>query len=165
MCALHQMAGRQFARLVRAPSPPLLAGPDTRTATVLPRTAAKWTSTRMEITAEVAAMCVLKVASRKAVLAMLAMAVALAEWRGQECLQYAQVCSAGTCLAGLSCPAGYADCDGISANGCEIDINADPSNCGVCGNVCIAPNGTCTDGVCAAGKTQPPGNGGSGAAP
>ncbi len=38
------------------------------------------------------------------------------------------------------------DCDGEVDNG--IDIFSDPENCGACGEVCPAPNGSCRAGVC-----------------
>lgn len=54
-------------------------------------------------------------------------------------------CDIGTCLPG------YANCDGVSSTGCEIDLRQDPQNCGACGNHCQAPTGgtvTCTAGMC-----------------
>jgi hypothetical protein len=62
-------------------------------------------------------------------------------------------CVASTCGV-AACHAGYTDCDGAYANGCEFDnatFQTDPNNCGVCGNVCTAPNGTvdCVSGECA----------------
>jgi hypothetical protein len=49
-----------------------------------------------------------------------------------------------------SCQPGKADCDGSSANGCEVTVSADPQNCGGCGISCFAANGTatCNGGVC-----------------
>ncbi len=44
------------------------------------------------------------------------------------------------------CDSGYANCDLDVANGCEININEDPNNCGSCGNVCSS--GVCKEGVC-----------------
>ncbi len=44
-------------------------------------------------------------------------------------------CVAGGC--GSTCTAGFADCDGIAANGCESTAS-DATNCGTCGNVCPA---------------------------
>ena len=52
-------------------------------------------------------------------------------------------CSGGGCS--IACSAGYIDCDGNNANGCEINKLTDVNNCGACGNVCA--NG-CTNGVC-----------------
>ena len=60
------------------------------------------------------------------------------------------VCSAGACALG-SCNAGFANCDGIAANGCETNVFASPTSCGSCGRVCAAPTGgaaACASGVC-----------------
>jgi hypothetical protein len=57
-------------------------------------------------------------------------------------------CTSGVCRIAV-CPAGFSDCDGIAANGCETNTNASPTNCGACGHVCTA-----TPSVCAAGKCQ-----------
>ena len=63
----------------------------------------------------------------------------------------AAVCEGGRC--GLRCEAGFADCDGVSANGCEVDTRASASHCGACGNTCAAgPNATAT---CAMGRCAP----------
>ncbi|MBK8697504.1 MAG: hypothetical protein IPN17_35930, partial [Deltaproteobacteria bacterium] len=48
-------------------------------------------------------------------------------------------CAAGTC--GFTCNAGFADCDRNPANGCELNIGSDPSNCGACGAACAISNG------------------------
>jgi hypothetical protein len=58
-------------------------------------------------------------------------------------------CSAGACF--FQCTAGHADCDGAPANGCEIDISTDLSNCGGCGKACGTAHGTpsCSGGACA----------------
>ncbi|MFO0603598.1 MAG: hypothetical protein U0324_10515 [Polyangiales bacterium] len=58
-------------------------------------------------------------------------------------------CSAGAC-GYTACNAGFADCDGNRANGCEVNLNADPSNCGRCGNACAPANATaaCSAGAC-----------------
>ena len=60
-----------------------------------------------------------------------------------------ETCSAGSCQIGV-CDAGYANCDGSAGNGCEVSITNDAQNCGGCGNVCIAANGTnqCVAGAC-----------------
>ncbi|MFO0563478.1 MAG: hypothetical protein U0269_35975 [Polyangiales bacterium] len=59
------------------------------------------------------------------------------------------VCTAGGCGI-ASCNAGFADCDGNPANGCEVDTRTNAANCGMCGTVCSTPNGTasCAMGVC-----------------
>ena len=60
-------------------------------------------------------------------------------------------CAGGTC--GITCNAGFADCDGNAANGCEVNLRTDAAHCGACGTVC--PSGargmaTCAGGVCGA---------------
>ena len=55
-------------------------------------------------------------------------------------------CSTGRCVIS-QCSPGWADCDGVFANGCERNIATDSLNCGVCGNKC--PVGTtCSGGKC-----------------
>ncbi len=49
------------------------------------------------------------------------------------------MCLDGICL--FDCAAGFADCDGDPANGCEVNLRSDPSNCGRCGEACGAPDG------------------------
>lgn len=60
-----------------------------------------------------------------------------------------QGCAAGTCVI-AACNSGFANCDNVYADGCEINTNTNVNNCGNCGNVCTAPNGTaaCTAGTC-----------------
>jgi len=53
-------------------------------------------------------------------------------------------CSAGVCTI-ASCNAGFADCNGLPADGCETDYLWDTNNCGGCGNYC---NGICDNGGC-----------------
>ncbi|MEI8256798.1 MAG: hypothetical protein WCJ30_14075, partial [Deltaproteobacteria bacterium] len=58
-------------------------------------------------------------------------------------------CAASTC--GLTCTAGFGDCDANRANGCESQLNSDPANCSTCGHACAAgANATaaCAMGVC-----------------
>ncbi|HQK20349.1 MAG TPA: hypothetical protein PLJ27_23020, partial [Polyangiaceae bacterium] len=43
-------------------------------------------------------------------------------------------CQSGNC--GFVCQGRFADCDGNASNGCETDLNTDPSHCQQCGNVC-----------------------------
>jgi hypothetical protein len=49
--------------------------------------------------------------------------------------------ASGTCTSGVcgspTCSAGFADCDGKAANGCESIPSGDVNNCGACGNVCL----------------------------
>jgi hypothetical protein len=66
-------------------------------------------------------------------------------------------CRAGACAIG-SCNAGFADCDGVAANGCEVSLTTDPTHCGACATACAFANATaactsgrCTLGACAAG--------------
>lgn len=61
----------------------------------------------------------------------------------------AAACSRGVCsLAG--CNAGFANCDGNQANGCETNTASDSSNCGGCGANCALPNAppVCSGGRC-----------------
>ncbi len=57
------------------------------------------------------------------------------------------VCSYGTC--GRQCVSGRADCNGNPSDGCEVNTNSDPQNCGGCGIVCDAVAGqACVRGRC-----------------
>ncbi|MFO0601680.1 MAG: SUMF1/EgtB/PvdO family nonheme iron enzyme [Polyangiales bacterium] len=57
-------------------------------------------------------------------------------------------CAAGACT--LACAAGFADCDGDAANGCEVDTRTTPAHCGACRAACAVANGTpaCRAGRC-----------------
>jgi hypothetical protein len=68
---------------------------------------------------------------------------------GHACaLPHAQPsCGGGQCNTAF-CDAGFSDCDGQVATGCEHDVTDDPANCGGCGNACV------TDRVCSAGSCQ-----------
>ena len=57
-------------------------------------------------------------------------------------------CAMGVC--GITCLAGYGNCDGNGLNGCESTFNTDPRNCGACGNVCPTAAGATPS--CAAGR-------------
>ncbi len=61
--------------------------------------------------------------------------------------------SIGACINGqcqiAACISGFANCDNITANGCETDILNSPTNCGGCNIVCNLPNATST---CIAGQ-------------
>jgi hypothetical protein len=53
-------------------------------------------------------------------------------------------CAAGQCFID-HCGYGYADCNKVLSDGCEINLMTDPANCGECEKVC--PNG-CSQGNC-----------------
>jgi len=55
----------------------------------------------------------------------------------------------GACKV-ASCTAGWADCNGNAADGCEQDVFTTLANCGGCGTACTIANGTgvCEMGVC-----------------
>ena len=55
-------------------------------------------------------------------------------------------CNNGRCI--LSCAAGFADCDGAPANGCESDTRADPRHCGSCTQSCDERTQQCVSGAC-----------------
>ncbi len=56
----------------------------------------------------------------------------------------------------VSCAPGFADCNGLAADGCEADL-ASPQSCGACGNTCVVPQATaiCNAGSCAIGSCDP----------
>jgi hypothetical protein len=67
------------------------------------------------------------------------------------------VCTAGSCVE--NCNAGYANCDGNAANGCEVNTSSNVSNCGTCNNVCPTPGGgtpNCVGGICGISSCTPP---------
>jgi hypothetical protein len=70
---------------------------------------------------------------------------------GQPCsvANATSTCASGTCAIS-SCNAGFGNCDGQTANGCEANTTTSVTNCGACGIVCNSTNGTpsCTAGVC-----------------
>ena len=57
-------------------------------------------------------------------------------------------CVAAACQ--IACATGFSDCDDDRSNGCEKKTDSDANNCGACGKVCDAGNGTprCNMGVC-----------------
>jgi hypothetical protein len=59
---------------------------------------------------------------------------------------YGGRCASGQCQVG-ACLAGYGNCDGNDANGCEVNIMTDRNNCGRCGNVCGSGQ-ICVSGIC-----------------
>lgn len=58
------------------------------------------------------------------------------------------LCTAGTC--GWECAAGFADCNGEPADGCEIDTANDPLHCGACESSCVndLASLSCREGTC-----------------
>jgi len=57
-------------------------------------------------------------------------------------------CTSGSC--GFACEDGWADCNGRIDDGCEVNTNSDPGNCGGCGKPCDAVAGqACVNGQCA----------------
>jgi hypothetical protein len=59
-------------------------------------------------------------------------------------------CTAGSCGI-ASCDPGFKDCNNMPIDGCETDIETDPSNCGACASPCTLAHATsnCTGGNCA----------------
>ena len=45
-------------------------------------------------------------------------------------------CEDGDCKI-IACDAGYADCNGVVTDGCEVLVSSDVSNCGSCSNACF----------------------------
>ena len=54
-------------------------------------------------------------------------------------------CVDGQCAIG-TCDPGRADCNGELDDGCELDTDIDPVNCGACGRDCLG--GACSGGAC-----------------
>jgi hypothetical protein len=50
--------------------------------------------------------------------------------------------------AGVVCARGLVDCNGDAADGCEVDVQRDRSNCGSCGAVCTVLGASCVGGQC-----------------
>ena len=59
-------------------------------------------------------------------------------------------CTNGGC-GYTACVAGYADCDGIAANGCEANLNTDPLHCGTCVTSCATQVQNASGAACSAG--------------
>jgi hypothetical protein len=64
-------------------------------------------------------------------------------------------CMGGVCT--LNCAAGFGNCDGNYANGCEADLTSDPAHCATCNNMCPHFGGTasCVASVCHIACTAP----------
>jgi hypothetical protein len=69
-------------------------------------------------------------------------------------------CEGSTCVI-IACDSGFADCDGITSNGCEAQLANDVNNCGACKNVCNGANATmaCQAGTCVVAICGDPGFG------
>src|SRR5262249_3660752 len=66
-------------------------------------------------------------------------------------------CVNNSCVVAMDKP-GFFDCNRMSNDGCESDIQNDPNNCSGCGRKCAAvQNGaaSCTGGLCGVGKCNP----------
>ncbi len=57
--------------------------------------------------------------------------------------------AAGACVV-ASCVAGFANCDGVAANGCEVYLDTDPARCGACSGRACAAGQLCEGGACVA---------------
>ena len=59
------------------------------------------------------------------------------------------ICVDNECTIG-QCNEGYANCNELDEDGCEVDLLTDPNHCGGCGIVCDLANAsaTCVDGEC-----------------
>jgi hypothetical protein len=59
-------------------------------------------------------------------------------------------CGASRCE--LSCNSGFADCNQVNSDGCEIDVDTNLNDCGACGNICGSAGTSavaCNQGSCA----------------
>lgn len=67
------------------------------------------------------------------------------------------LCVSGDCTLGACLP-GFENCDGIAANGCEVNIRTSLNHCGSCNSVCELTNGieACTNGACVLAGCHPP---------
>jgi hypothetical protein len=64
----------------------------------------------------------------------------------------------GQCMVS-SCVGAWSDCDRDTSNGCEVDLDSDVNNCGLCGAVCEDPkNGeaACGGADCYVRRCEPP---------
>ncbi|KAI8471087.1 MAG: hypothetical protein J3K34DRAFT_468555 [Monoraphidium minutum] len=63
-------------------------------------------------------------------------------------------CAGGVRAIG-ACNAGFANCDGLVANGCEVNLATSAGNCGACGTVCPAATPYCSASTCVATEVVP----------
>ena len=54
----------------------------------------------------------------------------------------------GSSSGALMCPPNMANCDGIAAHGCDVNLQNNPQHCGSCTNVCKPPMLLCAGGQC-----------------
>ena len=68
-------------------------------------------------------------------------------------------CTTGRCTVG-TCVAGWGDCNGLPDDGCEANLQSDPTHCGTCDVGCSSNNGTasCNLGQCSIACTSGFGN-------
>jgi hypothetical protein len=57
-------------------------------------------------------------------------------------------CANSACTV-VACNPGFANCNGVPGDGCEINTNTDKNNCGTCGHAC----GNCVNGACGCNNT------------
>jgi hypothetical protein len=75
---------------------------------------------------------------------------------GRACTPYpnlTRACGNGACVPGV-CLTGFADCNTMIVDGCEVSTQSDPNNCGACGRACTSlPNASamCAGGACSIG--------------
>ena len=71
---------------------------------------------------------------------------------GSDCVS--GMCTNGVCKASVVCMPGTANCDGNATNGCEVNTNNDPKNCGKCGTLCPMNKPACIAGICVSQTTM-----------
>jgi len=64
---------------------------------------------------------------------------------GVSAPNFSATCTHGVCEG--ACTTGFADCDSLAENGCEVDLRIDNRNCGACGKACL-PAQVCSEGQC-----------------
>lgn len=57
-----------------------------------------------------------------------------------------EACNMAMCVIDF-CDVGYANCNNVTADGCEVNTQVDDNNCGFCGNLCGMPT-SCVNGSC-----------------
>jgi hypothetical protein len=70
--------------------------------------------------------------------------------RACEFANAASTCAAGACVL-MACNAGFGNCDGVNANGCETNTRTNIDHCGACGTACPTranSSPTCIAGAC-----------------